>query len=474
MLLEPEPIGIGRRKAADVEALSRKARDPELLPPAEQQSARLTTTLMLWSKTHMVGMILNMLELREAVARLATLDDALSSDQAMAQMIAGLPPEVTVQVARAMRSERTELADSISAYEAAKDTGDHLRLQARAGSDPGLTLIVARIAKGLSQRDLAWRLGVKEQQIQRYEADRYKSISLRNYEKIAVLLGVQLQAEFGDLKELRGLDAMIENVPKAAIRKILKHGRESGWFSAAADEDELRRFIAENRIAFGSPALLRTGLNVHDHSEDVLLHAWRARVAMRARAIIENNAPKFVPLDLMWLPDLVRLSRFDDGPRQAREMMLAHGIVMVVEKQIPGLAVDGAAFLDGETPVVGVTIRRDTVDNFWFTLMHEIAHAILHYRTGLAVGFFDQSETPPVDDQEAEADVFASNILIPEERWRRSAARISNSVTVIEKFAAELGIHPGIVFGRIRKERDDYSLFAQKIGANKVLNVLME
>lgn len=420
-----------------------------------------------------LGMILNERDLREARNNVAVLDAALSSERALEPMVKGLPPEVVVQVARAMKAERTELVEVIGAYESAKDSGDHRPLQKRAGSDPGLTMIVARIAKGMSQRDLAWRLGVKEQQVQRYEADRYRTISLKNYERVAALLGVNLRAEISEIRELRGLDLVIDDVSKEDIRKILKHGQENGWFSESADKEELRRFIAENRITFGSPSLLRTGLNVKDHSGDILLHAWRARVTNRALETIDTSKPRFIPLDVTWLPDLARQSVFADGPKRACDMLREHGIVLVAERQIAGLAIDGAAFVVDGIPVIGVTLRRDALDNFWFTLLHEIAHAILHYRTGLAVGFFDQTEAESLDDQETEADAFASNILIPEERWRRSAARIAQSPDVIERFAAEIGVHPAIVFGRIRKERNDYSLFSQKIGLGQVRNILI-
>jgi HTH-type transcriptional regulator/antitoxin HigA len=122
--------------------------------------------------------------------------------------------------------------------------------------------------------------------------------------------------------------------------------------------------------------------------------------------------------------------------------------------------------------VIALTLRRDDIGNFWFSLLHELAHVILHRRTGLGAGFFDQFESEGsdtgVDELEVQADSFASNMLVPEERWRRSPARISRTGKVIEKFARELGIHPAIVYGRLRKERNDYTQFAQKIGANTI------
>jgi transcriptional regulator with XRE-family HTH domain len=53
-------------------------------------------------------------------------------------------------------------------------------------------LIRARIAAGLSQKELAGRLGLKEQQIQRYEARRYAGASLDRVQAVADALGMQI------------------------------------------------------------------------------------------------------------------------------------------------------------------------------------------------------------------------------------------------------------------------------------------
>ncbi|MCR8550021.1 ImmA/IrrE family metallo-endopeptidase, partial [Salipiger sp. P9] len=388
---------------------------------------------------------------------------------AMEPVVAGLPPEVVSQVSRMMKAERERLTQAVEAYEVAKETQKPTALKALVNQEPGLMLIVARIANGYSQKDLAWRLGVKEQQVQRWEAERYGQISLKNYNRVAALLGVRLTADMPDQPAFRGLDKVIDGVSKSEIKKILKHGRENGWFAEDFTEAELRRYIAENRIDFGSPGLLRTGLNVVDHTEDVMLHAWRARVTARAREAFASVEDVHEPLELKWMPGLVRLSNDTRGPLRAVEVLADRGIVLIVEPQVPGLKIDGAAFIVDGRPVIGMTVRTDTVDNFWFTLMHELAHVTLHFSTGLAVGFYDQTDQEAsVDEQEEEANRFASNLLIPEERWRRSTARIAKSAAVIERFANELGIHPAIVFGRIRKERGEWSLFANKIGRNTV------
>jgi HTH-type transcriptional regulator/antitoxin HigA len=121
-----------------------------------------------------------------------------------------------------------------------------------------------------------------------------------------------------------------------------------------------------------------------------------------------------------------------------------------------------------EHPVIGMTLRSDAVDNFWFTLLHELAHIVLHYRTGLASGFFDDLDHVEVDEVEEEANRFAQNMLIPDAVWTRSPARIAKTAEPIEKLAQLLGIAPAIVFGRIRMERNDYKIFSDKIGRGEV------
>ena len=120
-------------------------------------------------------------------------------------------------------------------------------------------------------------------------------------------------------------------------------------------------------------------------------------------------------------------------------MLLEHGIVLVIEPQITGMKVDGAAFLVDGAPVIGVTLLKDTVDNFWFTLLHEIAHVVLHYRTGLSSGFFDDMAATEVDEMEEEANAFAGNLLLPDEVWTRSPARIAKTAEPVERLAQQLG-----------------------------------
>ena len=408
---------------------------------------------------------------REVSAAIDQITAALSSEQVLKSLVDGLPPEVVDGVRQALVIEKGELEKSLDAYRSALG-GAVEKLAERAGNDLGAPLIAARVAKGWKQKDLARRLFLPEQQVQRYEAERYRSISLGNLIRVARTLGIRLIADISNPLQEPWLPT--HEMTAADLKKVLTHARDHGWLEKTEQSDDagiaqLRRTVAEHVGDYGTPSLLRTGLNVKDHSEDWLLLAWKAQVTRRALKQAQQSKIRYRLLDVSWLKELVQLSVFDDGPQQARRMLADRGIILVYEPQIAGMKIDGAAFLVDEVPVIGLTLRLDAVDNFWFTLLHEIAHVILHYRTGLSAGFFDDNVgNIEIDECEAQANQFASNLLVPDEIWRKSSARISKTAEPIERLAAQLSISPAILFGRIRMERNNYSIFSDKIGRNKV------
>ncbi|MFX4982766.1 hypothetical protein ABTB81_19385, partial [Acinetobacter baumannii] len=93
------------------------------------------------------------------------------------------------------------------------------------------------------------------------------------------------------------------------------------------------------------PSLLRTGLNVKDQPEDLALLSWKAHITRKAERIINDEKPAYRPLELSWLKELAQLSGRENGPVLAQAHLKAHGILLVVERNIPGMEVDGAAFL---------------------------------------------------------------------------------------------------------------------------------
>jgi HTH-type transcriptional regulator/antitoxin HigA len=69
------------------------------------------------------------------------------------------------------------------------------------------------------------------------------------------------------------------------------------------------------------------------------------------------------------------LSVLPDWSTRVRDTLAKLGVILITLEHLPGTFVDGAAICRGDgVPVIALTLRHDRVDNFWFTLLHEIAH----------------------------------------------------------------------------------------------------
>lgn len=204
-------------------------------------------------------------------------------------------------------------------------------------------------------------------------------------------------------------------------------------------------------------------------ADENALWAWRARVLALADGaeVPEYDAASMTP---EFMASVLNLSSLSDGPLQARRMLRQSGLVVIILHHLPGTHLDGLATLRTDArPVIALTLRHDRLDNFWFTLAHELAHVILHLSKGESVTFLDDLDAPPSNDpKEVDANELASEMLIPRAEWDDSANRRHPTDATIRSLAVRLHIHPAIVAGRVRYERKDYTAFDHLVGRRAV------
>ncbi len=91
----------------------------------------------------------------------------------------------------AIKSQYEELQQELKAYEELK-SGRRKTIRVNSFDHLPVALIQARIARGLTQKELAQKLGLKEQQIQRYEASSYAKASLARINQIIEVLDIKI------------------------------------------------------------------------------------------------------------------------------------------------------------------------------------------------------------------------------------------------------------------------------------------
>jgi HTH-type transcriptional regulator / antitoxin HigA len=327
--------------------------------------------------------------------------------------------------------------------------------------------------KGWQQKDLVPILGSKSRVSEILSGRRRLTIPM--IRRLSAHLDIPVSVLIG------GNDAESEAAKSQPSLPLVREIVKRGWVqadkvSAKNASEVVSQLFQKLGVRESSPIYLRrsfhTGLVGPVDMEAIQL--WVTRVLLRSRSNKEIRGRFRRDLfDQKAMAELARLSAFEEGPSLAMQFLAHHGISVVVEKQLPGTALDGAATIDTDgTPVIGLTLRYDRLDNFWFTLLHECAHLVLHIKSP-GDTFVDDTETrADTDEAELEANRLTRDTLIPPGVWRKSDAGKLRTVDSVLALAAELRINPAIVAGRIRRETGNYKLFSGLVGHKKVKDAL--
>lgn len=246
----------------------------------------------------------------------------------------------------------------------------------------------------------------------------------------------------------------------------LKDMIKRNWIEASDDPevltDRILRFYERDNLEQDFTfqyAARKSGPYDEDRPE---LVAWLVRARQLARTLTVSKPWKSINMRPL-INELKDLMARPEETRHVPGIAAHYGIRLVIVEPISRSKVDGACFwLSEEDPVVALSLRFDRIDNFWFTLLHEIAHVGRHD------GSVDLDIQDPGSDkapQEKAADEFAANTLVPRDQLLDFKNRNSPLYTrrLVRAFAARLTVHPGIVVGQIHRLEGDYRYFREML-----------
>lgn len=342
-------------------------------------------------------------------------------------------------------------------------------------ADPVEAILFRMEQQGLSQRDLVPYMGSRSKVSE--VLTRKRELTLSMIRALHAGLGIPAEA----LLQEAGASVLTETDIEWD-RFPLREMAARGWIQAStADireraEELVRGFLAPLGTYSLVPALYRkTNVRSARTVDERALAAWTAYALMRAQE--ESSVGPYRPgtVTLEFMRSVARLSTENNGPLVAREFLARHGIVVVVEPHFPRTHLDGAAMMTPSgTPVIGLTLRHDRLDNFWFCLLHEMVHVARHLEGGNSQFYDDLDTGTKGDPREVEADALAGEALIPEAVWRQSPARVLPSPEAAQNLASKLSIHPAIVAGRIQHESKNFKLLHQLVGRGEVRSLFHE
>jgi len=240
-------------------------------------------------------------------------------------------------------------------------------------------------------------------------------------------------------------------------RKWIQCNKKKGKYTEAhikQIENELMAFFGVTNLNKITPIPAAFRKSSSNETAKVSLHAWLAKAKTEASHVtaeaFDRNKLKTE------VKKLVHYSEDKDPFAKIQESLNAAGVRCVHVTHLPKTKLDGAAFwLNNQSPVVAVTLRINRIDNFWFTLLHELAHVLFHLKTDSQPMLDEEITEPSKRTKEKEADTYAQEWLIPSSKFAQYLNERNGFFTSksVRKFASDLGIHPAIVVGRLQHER---------------------
>ncbi len=333
--------------------------------------------------------------------------------------------------------------------------------------DPVDAISLKMAELGWSQKDLAAALGSASRASEILH--RRRALSLEHIRVLHRELKIPAEVLIGQSQPSDTFTD--EDLKKLPLREMVRRG----WLGSEAMDAQgalaqVKDFLA--RVSLGAtPVFMRRSVyGGIDEGTRLSTYAWLSRVVLRARQE-QRHGTRFVPSSLTteFMQQVAKLSCTDQGPVLAQEFLAMKGITLVVERELSGMKLDGAVIRDDDgSPIIGMTLRHDRLDSFWFTLMHELAHLQRHVGSQ-AIAFVDDiGNVDSTDQREREADAVAAEVLIPRAVWARSDAARRRTGPAVEALANELRISPAIVAGRIRRETDNWRVLTKYLGQGEV------
>lgn len=148
--------------------------------------------------------------------------------------------------------------------------------------------------------------------------------------------------------------------------------------------------------------------------------------------------------------------------KKTKDVLGEFGIKLIILENPENCPIDGYAFWSKNNPSIGLTLRQNRIDNFAFTLFHELGHILLHVQNDKDAKFVDLESDEINKDQnkeEIEADSFAKAHLINQNNWKEYLASPNKTQEKqIINLAREEKVHPAIIKGLLSFELNNYRL----------------
>ena len=330
---------------------------------------------------------------------------------------------------------------------------------------PGESLDEILTDRGMTQADLAKRTNLTPKHINEVIAGK-AAISPDMALRLETVLGIpasfwnNLEANYQEAQARLNDAAAIEEETALLAEYNYSEMSKFGWVPAVRQNEakviEVRKFFGVASLHL-VPELQRAAFRKASFraASPFALAAW-LRQGEREAAQIETKPFNRAKLKQK-IPDLRRMCMEGHHPQRSllSEWLAECGVAVVYVPQLAKTYVTGATrWLTPDKVMVEMSFRGKWADIFWFSFFHELGHVLLlHSKKETFIGLEEKYRVDS-SEEEQQADRFSRSELIPDRAFREFQKKACFSLDTIRQFAAQIGIHPGVVVGRLEHEGD--------------------
>lgn len=343
---------------------------------------------------------------------------------------------------------------------------------------PGEYLLDELEAKGISQKDFALQIGMQPTQLN--EIIKGKGKRAINAETALLLeKALGISAEYWlNIQKNYELDA-------AKINKKTQLRLEAIEIWHMIKDNVSWAFYKKQNIISGDPLndipIIKEVYNIANFEQLAQINANQNYARFKRSDVlqvdktnligwvklVEYNANQYnvKPFDLNKKKSLIDELKIvfiknKDVKAKVKEILNSYGIKIVYQEKGEKTPIDGISFWSEGNPAIGMSLRHNRIDNFAFTLFHELGHIFLHLPNNNKIEFidlFDIKDDYSKNPEETEANTFAEDMLISRSNWDEFFNDGKYSDIEIKKFAKQMDTHPAIVKGRICRTTGIYN-----------------
>ncbi len=341
-------------------------------------------------------------------------------------------------------------------------------------TSPGTFIKSKMEGKGWTQSDLAYAIGTQPASINQILNDK-RSISTAMAQSLGAALEydaaeiAQIQAKWG-IKHSEEPDPRIKARAKILSQYPLREMEKRGWVDPEHGEGTLEqqvyRFFDVEDIE-DVPHLSHIAKKTSYEEVPPQQLAWLFRVKRIAEEMLSPSYDKQKFMDAIKAFEGLRGKPED--VRYVPQLLEKAGVRFVVVEGIANSTIDGVClWLDQTSPVIGMSLRYDRIDNFWFVLRHECAHVLHGHGKQAAIvdcDLGDPTMEANISEEEIIANSEAADFCVSSKKMQSFYLRKNPyfSGRDVLAFSKRMGVHPGLVVGQLQRKMNRYDFLRRHL-----------